>query len=54
MGEITDGHAATGPRAPDEDDPDSSVRSSFFARLFRREPTEESQSDLPAAGKAAR
>ena len=36
MGEQTDGPAASAPRAPEED-PDSSSRSSFFARLFRRD-----------------
>jgi magnesium and cobalt transporter len=36
MGEQTDGPAASAPRAQDED-PDSSSRSSFFARLFRRD-----------------
>jgi hemolysin (HlyC) family protein len=40
MGELTDGHAAAGPQAPDED-PDSSVRSSFFLRLFRRDAPED-------------
>lgn len=40
MSEITDGHAAAGP-VSDDGDPDSPGRSSFFSRLFRREPWEE-------------
>jgi magnesium and cobalt transporter len=42
MAEIPDGHAAVGPQARDDDDPDSPGRS-FFSRLFRREPSDDDQ-----------
>lgn len=52
MGEQTDGPAASAPHAPDED-PDSSSRSSFFARLFRRDSQgDEEATDREAAASA--
>ena len=36
MADLPDGHAAVGPQARDDEDPDSPGRS-FFSRLFRRE-----------------
>jgi magnesium and cobalt transporter len=53
MGELTDGHAATRPQAPDED-PDSSVRSSFFSRLFRRDASEDETPAPPQRTAGAR
>jgi magnesium and cobalt transporter len=47
MGELSDGHAATGPQAPDDGDSDSSVRSSFFSRLFRRDASKDETSAPP-------
>ena len=47
MGEQNDGPATSASRAPDED-PDSSSRSSFFSRLFRRDAPEDE--DEPEAG----
>jgi magnesium and cobalt transporter len=41
MAELPDGHAAAGPFAADDEDPDSTGRSSFFARLFRRDQPED-------------
>jgi magnesium and cobalt transporter len=49
MAEIPDGHAAVGPHARDDDDPDSPGRS-FFSRLFRREPSDDD--DAMQAGAA--
>jgi magnesium and cobalt transporter len=48
MGEQTDGPATSTSRAADED-PDSSSRSSFFSRLFRRDsPDDEDETPSPA------
>ncbi len=52
MGEQTDGPAQSTPRAPDED-PDSSARSSFFSRLFRRDSPEDEEEAPPAEGRDA-
>ena len=41
MGETSDGQAATGPGLPDDGDPDSPAKSSFFSRLFRRDDPED-------------
>lgn len=40
MGETSDGHPATGQHASEDGDPDSPARSTFFSRLFRRDPAE--------------
>ncbi|TPE50210.1 hemolysin family protein [Amaricoccus solimangrovi] len=40
MGETHDAHPATGQHVSDDGDPDSPARSTFFSRLFRREPPE--------------
>jgi magnesium and cobalt transporter len=41
MAETSDGQAATGPGLPDDGDPDSPAKSSFFSRLFRRDDPED-------------
>jgi magnesium and cobalt transporter len=48
MADLPDGHAAAGPQARDDDDPESPGRS-FFSRLFRREVAEDEE---PRAGPA--
>ena len=58
MGETSDGHPATGQRASDDGDPDSPARSTFFSRLFRREPADgdppdESREDTLSASTAS-
>ncbi|HVH04012.1 MAG TPA: hemolysin family protein [Amaricoccus sp.] len=50
MADLPDGHAAVGPQARDDEDPDSPGRS-FFSRLFRREPPED---DAPPQDGGAR
>jgi magnesium and cobalt transporter len=57
MVETSDGQAATGPGQPDDGDPDSPAKSSFFSRLFRRDDSESedqlhnsSSAELAAAG----
>ena len=52
MGEQNDGPATSTPRAADED-PDSSSRSSFFSRLFRRDSPDDEDEAAPAPGEAA-
>jgi len=49
MGEQNDGPATSASRAPDED-PDSSSRSSFFSRLFRRDSPEDEDEPEAASG----
>lgn len=51
MGEQTDGPTASAPRAPDED-PDSSSRSSFFSRLFRRDSPDDDDEAAESADRA--
>jgi magnesium and cobalt transporter len=48
MGELTDGRAASAPQASDDGDPDSSGRSSFFSRLFRRDPADDEATTAPS------
>jgi magnesium and cobalt transporter len=49
MADLPDGHAAAGPQARDDDDPESPGRS-FFSRLFRRESADDEEP--PRAGSA--
>lgn len=49
MGEQNDGPATSASRAPDED-PDSSSRSSFFSRLFRRDAPQDEDGPEVASG----
>lgn len=49
MGEQNDGPAANASRAPDED-PESSSRSSFFSRLFRRDSPQDEDGPEAAPG----
>lgn len=51
MGEQNDGPATSTSRAADED-PDSSSRSSFFSRLFRRDSPDDEDGPPPAPGSA--
>ena len=52
MAELPDGHAAVGPQARDDDDPDSPGRS-FFSRLFRRESSEDDEPTHDGAASGA-
>jgi magnesium and cobalt transporter len=49
MSELPVGQAALGPNSPDDDDPDSNARASFFSRLFRRDASDDTneQTDDP-------
>jgi magnesium and cobalt transporter len=50
MGDQTNGNAAVGPQASDDGDPDSTGRSSFFSRLFRRDPAEDDAATANGSG----
>ena len=43
MGDTTEGRPETGPDASEEPEPESSTRSTFFARLFRRDASDEAE-----------
>jgi magnesium and cobalt transporter len=52
MGELPVGQAAIGSRVPDDEDPDSSGRASFFSRFFRRD-VSDSEGDPPGGSRVA-
>jgi magnesium and cobalt transporter len=52
MADLPDGHAAVGPQARDDEDPDSPGRS-FFSRLFRREPSDDDEPPQPGSANGA-
>jgi magnesium and cobalt transporter len=52
MADLPDGHAAVGPQARDDEDPDSPGRS-FFSRLFRREQSDDDEPAQPGPGNGA-
>ena len=47
MGETSDGQPAVGPEMSEDGDPDSPGRSSFFARLFRRDESGDDETGNP-------
>jgi magnesium and cobalt transporter len=53
MGDDSDGHASAGLKSAEDGDPDSPGKpASFFARLFRRDPSDEDQHSDTGAGHA--
>jgi len=52
MADLPDGHAAVGPQARDDEDPDSPGRS-FFSRLFRREHSDDDEPPQPGPANGA-
>ena len=52
MADLPDGHAAVGPQARDDEEPDSPGRS-FFSRLFRRETSDDDAEPAGGAGPRA-
>lgn len=52
MSELPVGQAAIGPYSPDDDDPDSNARASFFSRLFRRDVSESADDEADSHGRS--
>jgi magnesium and cobalt transporter len=52
MSELPVGQAAIGPRSPDDEDPDSNGRASFFSRLFRRDVSDSADDATGDAGRS--